>query len=155
MKVNILQSAMLLLSILSLSTTSYAQETTGQTLAEKMKQGNITIEASVRGCGEDVKQHCPGLGNNSQRVFMCLGAYEAYLTPQCKQGILEASLSIKTSAAAIDYSISACEADADKHCLEVQPGEGRLLRCLKANQTNVSNQCVTALRETGLWESVQ
>jgi hypothetical protein len=155
MKVNILQSAMLLLSILSLSTTSYAQETTGQTLAEKMKQGNITIKASVRGCGEDVKQHCPGLGNNSQRVFMCLGAYEAYLTPQCKQGILEASLSIKTSAAAIDYSISACEADADKHCLEVQPGEGRLLRCLKANQTDVSSQCVTALKETGLWESVQ
>ena len=155
MKMNILQSAMLLLSILSLSTTSHAQETTGQTLAEKMKQGNITINASVRGCGEDVKQHCPGLGNNSQRVFMCLGAYEAYLTPQCKQGILEASLSIKTSAAAIDYSISACEADADKHCLEVQPGEGRLLRCLKANQTDVSNQCVTALKETGLWESVQ
>jgi hypothetical protein len=155
MKVNILQSAMLLLSILSLSTTSYAQETAGQTLAEKMKQGNITINASVRGCGEDVKQHCPGLGNNSKRIFMCLGAYEAYLTPQCKQGILEASLSIKTSAAAIDYSISACEADADKHCLEVQPGEGRLLRCLKANQTDVSNQCVTALKETGLWESVQ
>jgi hypothetical protein len=155
MKMKILQSTMLLLSILSLSTTSHAQETTGQTLAEKMKQGSITINASVRGCGEDVKQHCPGLGNNSQRIFMCLGAYEAYLTPQCKQGILEASLSIKTSAAAIDYSISACEADADKHCLEVQPGEGRLLRCLKANQTDVSNQCVTALKETGLWESVQ
>ena len=120
-----------------------------------MKQGNITINASVRGCGEDVKQHCPGLGNNSKKIFMCLGAYEAQLTQQCKQGILEASLAIKTGAAAIDYSISACEADADKHCLEVQPGEGRLLRCLKANQTNVSNQCVTALKETGLWETVQ
>ena len=155
MKLNILQSAMLLLSTLLLSTTSYAQDTSGQTLAEKMKQGNITINASVRGCGEDVKQHCPGLGNNSQRVFMCLGAYEAHLTPQFKQGILEASLAIKTGAAAIDYSISACEADADKHCLEVQPGEGRLLRCLKANQTDVSNQCVTALKETGLWETVQ
>jgi hypothetical protein len=155
MKLNISQSAMLLLSTLLLSTTSYAQDTTGQTLAEKMKQGSITINASVRGCGEDVKQHCPGLGNNSQRVFMCLGAYEAQLTPQCKQGILEASLAIRTGAAAIDYSISACEADADKHCLEVQPGEGRLLRCLKANQTDVSKQCVTALKETGLWESVQ
>ena len=155
MKANILQSAMLLLSILSLSTTSYAQETAGQTLAEKMKQGNITINASVKGCGEDVKQHCPGLGNNSQRIFMCLGAYEAHLTPQCKQGILEASLALKTGAAAIEYSISACETDADKHCLEVQPGEGRLLRCLKANQTNVSKQCVTALKETGMWESVQ
>jgi hypothetical protein len=155
MKLNILQSLMFLLSTLLLSTNSHAQETTGQTLAEKMKQGNITINASVRGCQEDVKQHCPGLGKNSQKIFMCLGAYEAQLTPQCKQGILEASLAIKTGAAALEYSISACEADADKHCLEVQPGEGRLLRCLKANQTEVSNQCVTALKETGLWETVQ
>ena len=146
---------MLLLSTLLFSTSSYAQETTGQTLAEKMKQGNITINASVRGCSADVKQFCPGLGKNSKKVFMCLGAYEAHLTPRCKQGILEASLAIKTSAAAIEYSISACETDADKHCLEVQPGEGRLLRCLKANQADVSNQCVTALKETGLWESVQ
>ena len=101
-----------------LSISSYAQETTDQTLAEKMKQGNIGINASVRGCGEDVKQHCPDLGNNSKKIFMYLSAYEAQLTQQCKQGILEASLAIKTAAAAIDYSISACEADADKHCLQ-------------------------------------
>jgi hypothetical protein len=155
MKLNILQVGTLLLSTLLLSTSSYAQETTGETLSEKMKRGNITINASVRGCGEDVKQFWPGIGKNSKKVFMCLGAYETHLTPQCRQGILEASLAIRTSAAAIEYSISACEADADKHCLEVQPGEGRLLRCLKANQAEVSNQCVTALKETGMWESVQ
>ena len=155
MKLNILQSAILLLSTLLLSTTSYAQETTGQTLAEKMKQGNITINASVKGCDEDVKQHCPGLGDNPKKVFMCLGAYEAQLTMQCKQGIVEATLALKTGIAAIEYSLSACEADADKHCLEVPAGEGKILRCLMANQTEVSNQCVTALKETGLWESVQ
>ena len=141
----------LLVSTLCLSLTAMAQET-GKSLAEKMKQGTITINASVKGCGEDVKQHCPGLGKNSGKIFMCLSAYEAQLTPQCKQGILEATLAMKTGIAAVEYSISACEADADKHCLDVQPGEGRLLTCIKANESQVSQQCITALKDTGLWE---
>ncbi len=141
----------LLVSTLCLSLTAMAQET-GKPLAEKMKQGTITINASVKGCGEDVKQHCPGLGKNSGKIFMCLSAYEAQLTPQCKQGILEATLAMKTGIAAVEYSISACEADADKHCLDVQPGEGRLLTCIKANESQVSQQCITALKDTGLWE---
>ncbi len=141
----------LLVSTLCLSLTAMAQET-GKPLAEKMKQGTITITASVKGCGEDVKQHCPGLGKNSGKIFMCLSAYEAQLTPQCKQGILEATLAMKTGIAAVEYSISACEADADKHCLDVQPGEGRLLTCIKANESQVSQQCITALKDTGLWE---
>ena len=155
MKFNQVKTALLLMSALLFSINAQAQETTGQTLAEKMKQGNITINASVKGCDEDVKQHCPGLEDSPQKAFMCLGAYEAHLTTQCRQGIMEATLALKTGVAAIEYSLSACEADADKHCLEVPAGEGRILRCLKANQTEVSNQCVTALKETGMWDAIQ
>ncbi|TNF88354.1 MAG: cysteine rich repeat-containing protein [Gammaproteobacteria bacterium] len=147
------KTCILIISTLCLSFTAAAQET-GKPLAEKLKQGKITINASVKGCGEDIKQHCPGLGNNSGKVFMCLSAYEAQLTPQCKQGIVEAMLAMKTGIAAIEYSVSACEADADKHCLDVQPGEGRLLKCIKANEADVSAQCITALKDTGLWETV-
>ena len=46
-------------------------------------------------------------------------------------------------------------ADADKHCLAVEPGEGRMLRCIKANQSQVSAQCLTALKDTGLWDLVE
>lgn len=126
-------------------------EQAGKPLAEKLGD-NIIITASVQGCDEDVKQHCDGLGDNTDKVFMCLAAYEEQLSTKCKQGILEAALSIKMGAAAIDYSISACEADADKHCLDVQPGEGRLVSCIRANESMVSKKCITALKETGLWE---
>ena len=125
---------------------------TGKPLAEKLQEGDIVITSSVQGCDEDIKQHCDGLGDNTDKVFMCLAAYEEHLSSKCKQGILEAALSIKMGAAALDYSISACEADADKHCLDVQPGEGRLVSCIKANQSNVSKECISALKETGLWE---
>lgn len=154
MKFNSSKTSLLLLSVLLFSMSAHAQET-GKPLAEKLKGVNITVNASVRGCGEDIKQHCNGLGNKSTKVFMCLVAYEEQLTPKCKEGILEASLAIKTGAAALDYSLGACEADADKHCLEVPPGEGRLLRCIKTNQSQVSKQCITALKETGLWEIIE
>ncbi len=147
------KTCVLLVSALCLSFTAAAQES-GKPLAEKLKQGTITINTSVKGCSEDVKQHCPGLGKNSGKIFMCLSAYEAQLTPQCKQGVLEARLAINTGIAAVEYSISACETDADKHCLDVQPGQGRLLKCLKANESRVSQQCITALKDTGLWERV-
>jgi hypothetical protein len=134
-----------LMLALLFSISSHAEQA-GKPLAEKLQEGSIVIAISVSGCDDDVKQHCDGLGDNTEKVFMCLAAYEEHLSAACKQGILEAALSIKMGAAALNYSISACEADADKHCLDVQPGEGRLVSCIKANESRV------ALKETGLWE---
>lgn len=151
MSSSLMKNCIPLMLALLFSMPSHAAQT-GKPLAEKLQEGDIVITASVSGCDEDIKQHCDGLGGNTDKVFMCLAAYEEHLSTECKQGILEAALSIKMGAAALDYSISACEADADKHCLDVQPGEGRLVGCIKANESKVSEECITALKETGLWE---
>jgi hypothetical protein len=120
-------------------------------LSEKMSN-NIIVSASVKGCDDDVNRYCEPLKANSNKVFMCLAAYEELLSNQCKQGILEASMAMKLGAAALDYSIRACEADADKYCLDVEPGEGRLVNCIKQNESKVSKECITALKETGFWD---
>ena len=78
-------------------------------------------------------------------------AYEHKLSKECKLGIMEAAMAIKMSAVAINYSIMACEEDADKFCLDVQPGEGRIVRCIKEHEAEVSEACITSLKETGLW----
>jgi hypothetical protein len=133
-----------------LSVPSHAEQA-GKPLAEKLQDQTIVISSSVHGCDEDIKQHCSGLGDNAPKIFMCLAAYEEHLSPACRDGILEAALSIKMGAEALDYSVSACEADVDTHCREVQPGEGRIVGCIKANESRVSKECITALKETGLW----
>ena len=126
----------------------------GKKLAEKFPK-EIVISASVNGCDDDVKKHCDGLGDNTQKIFMCLAAYEDHLSDSCKRGIVEAAVAMRLGAAAIEYSLQACEADADKHCLDVEPGEGRLVMCIKENEAKVSSECVTALKETGFWDSVK
>ena len=151
MRTYFIKTSILIISFFSLSTYSNAEQT-GKPLAEKLQEGRIIIHSSVRGCDEDIQQHCAGLGNNAEKIFMCLSAYEEHLSPECKLGILDAAMSVRMGAAALNYSVIACEADADEHCLDVQPGEGRIVSCIKANESKVSKECVTALKETGLWE---
>jgi len=123
----------------------------GEKLKEKLSKGTITLTAQVKGCDDDAKKYCPGLKPGSQNAFMCMMAYEAKLSKECRLGIQEAAMAMKMGAAAIEYSVRACEADADKHCLNVQPGDGKIVACLRKNEKKVSEQCVTALKETGLW----
>ena len=123
----------------------------GQKLKEKLSKGTITITAEIKGCDDDAKKYCPGLKAGSQNLFMCMMAYEEKISKECKLGIQEAAIAMKMGAAALEYSAQACEADADKHCLNVQPGNGQIVACLKKNEAKVSEQCITALKETGLW----
>lgn len=46
-----------------------------------------------------------------------------------------------------ELGTGACKADADKLCKDVQPGEGRIARCLKQHETNVSPACRDAMRQ--------
>ena len=139
----------LVLSLL-FSSAAYAEQG-GKKLSEKLT--GMTIVASITGCDEDAKKYCDGLDPNSDKVMLCLTAYEEKLSLECKRSIVEAAMAMKMGAAAIQYSARACEADADKHCLDVKPGEGRLVSCIKANESKVSKECVTALKDTGLWNA--
>ena len=41
----------------------------------------------------------------------------------------------------------ACHDDVERLCKDVQPGEGRILECLKSNQKDVSKGCVQATQQ--------
>jgi len=138
----------LILATLLISSAAVAE---GEKLADKLSNSVIIVDIDVRGCEADSAILCPGLPLNSRKSFMCLMAYEDNLSLSCELGIAEAAMTLEQGLMAIDYSIKACEADADKFCLDVQPGEGRIVSCLKQNEANLANQCVTALKETGLW----
>ena len=141
--------SIIMLSAMFISNVAMAE---GKKLKEKLSGESIVITADVKGCDDDAKKFCPGLDPNSQKAFMCMMAYEDKLSDACKLGIQEAAMAVKMGAMAIDYSIKACEADADKYCLDVKPGEGRLISCLKKNESKVSKPCVNALKESGLWD---
>ena len=124
----------------------------GEKLADKMAGATVAFSVEVDSCDADAAKLCPGLPLNSKKSFMCLMAYEDNLSTACKIGIVEAAIALEVSMMAIDYSIQSCETDADKYCLDVEPGEGRIVSCLKKNEAKLDAQCTAALKETGLWD---
>ena len=51
------------------------------------------------------------------------------------------------TAQAQELGTGACKADAEKLCQDVQPGEGRIARCLKQNEANLSPACKDAMAQ--------
>ncbi len=140
-----------ILVTLFLSNSAFAE---GEKLREKLKKGTITINTELKGCADDALKYCTNLDLQSQKGFMCLMAYEEVLSPSCKRGILDRAIDFRRKASAIEHSVMSCEADADKFCLDVQPGNGAIINCIKANEDKVTSACVTALKETGIWGKV-
>jgi len=103
-------------------------------------------------CHNDISQLCSDAGESTLSLMMCLLAKEDDLSPACREDMLEAAASAVAGPEVLDYSISACEKDVGKYCSDVLPGEGRVLGCIRANESTVSEKCITALKETGLWE---
>jgi hypothetical protein len=122
----------------------------GPLAAESQEDGDV-IASSMQGCKEGIQRHCDALGDQTLKVFMCLMAYEEDLSPTCREGILEVAMKLKTGSESLDYSVNACENDVETHCRGVQPGEGRIVGCIKANESRVSSECIAALKQTGLW----
>ena len=137
------------IAILITANPAYAE---GQKLADKLENAAVVMEFKVDSCNADAAKLCPGLPLNSKKAFMCLAAYEDNLSTECKIGIVETAIAMELSMLAIEYSIDACEADADKFCLDVQPGEGRIVSCLKKNESKLQASCTAALKDTGLWD---
>ncbi|HEX5787449.1 MAG TPA: hypothetical protein VFY03_04680 [Woeseiaceae bacterium] len=50
----------------------------------------------------------------------------------------------------LEYVTEECQADLDKFCAEVTPGEGRLMYCAAAYQDQLSGQCKGALANAAL-----
>ena len=120
-------------------------------LSEKLANSDLSVTINIPNCKDDTAILCPGLSKDSKKSMMCLMAYENNLSTDCKIGIIEAALIYEMGMLDINYSINACEADADKHCLNVQPGAGRIVSCLRKNKSKISEACITALKETGMW----
>lgn len=89
-------------------------------------------------CAEDVARLCEGVPPGGGRIARCLKANESELTQACKDNIAEAGKKVREVS-------SACEDDTFKFCKHVRSGRGRLLRCLKRHQGELSEACSAKL----------
>jgi len=102
----------------------------------------LTIATGARAedaCTAEVNRVCPR-SRGDLLVLGCLRSNEASIAAACP-GDLDLLLA-KVKEIGAD-----CEGDVSKLCKAVQPGEGRVVGCLKENESRLSTSCQGAFNE--------
>jgi hypothetical protein len=102
--------------------------------------GSAVSADEARPCADDVAMFCKDVQPGGGRIVQCLKQHENELSPACKQRIIETKQKLRGVH-------QACQDDVLKLCKDVQPGAGRLIRCLKDHENEVSAECKAKISE--------
>ena len=91
-------------------------------------------------CRADVQKLCKGVQPGGGRIAACLKQHESEISPGCRERIAEAREEVKEIA-------EACKADSEALCKGVQPGQGRIMRCLAEHNDKLSSACRAKISE--------
>jgi hypothetical protein len=89
-------------------------------------------------CADDIEKYCKETKPGGGRILNCLKAHETELSESCRGKISELQGIIKDSQ-------EACSGDIAQFCKEVQPGGGRILKCLREHDKELSPSCSAKL----------
>ena len=105
------------------------------------------VQSVMNSCKSDIESYCSKVTLGEGRLLACFYAHEDKLSTDCQYGLYKAVATLEEAVNAFKYIAISCEADITKHCGDIQPGEGRVLMCLKEKQKSVSDSCGKALDE--------
>lgn len=103
--------------------------------------GGTGMAAQGRGpCASDVEKFCRDVQAGGGRIVRCLKQHEQGLSPACTQHIAD----VKKQAQEFR---EACEDDVLRFCGDVRPGGGRIVRCLKQHEPELSPDCRAKMQQ--------
>ena len=99
-------------------------------------------------CKADAEKFCKGVAPGQGAIVKCLKEHQAELSAECKANATEAKEVVKEK---IQEAKEACADDAKKFCGGEKPGRGAILKCLKSNESSISQACKDSLPGNGKW----
>ena len=87
---------------------------------------------------DDVQKFCKDVQPGAGRIARCLKEHEADLSHACKRQMAE----VKNR---VHEFREACEDDVLRLCAGVKPGGGRIIKCLKEHESELSAECKTKM----------
>lgn len=89
-------------------------------------------------CADDIAKYCKEIKPGGGRLLNCLRTHETELSASCRAKISEIQGIIKDCE-------QACSGDIVQFCKEVQPGGGRIVKCLRGHDKELSSSCSAKL----------
>jgi hypothetical protein len=101
-------------------------------------------------CKADVQSLCASVAGSDDRraIGKCLRDNQAKLSQGCKDAMAARMAERgEGKGRGKGKGAPACRADAEKLCAGIQPGEGRIMACLKDKQAQVSDACKSEMAQ--------
>jgi hypothetical protein len=90
--------------------------------------------AFAQPCEEEIAKFCNDVKRGEGRILDCLDQYKIELSNKCKTYFEGVKQEFKEA-------YKSCENDIMTFCQWIQSGEGRILNCLKENESHLSDDC--------------
>ena len=90
-------------------------------------------------CAADLRKLCKDVPVGGGRIQACLKQHEAEVSEACRKTLDELGSEVKLLAVV-------CRWDIGRFCSDVSPGSGRVIACLKTNESQLSPECLKQLR---------
>jgi hypothetical protein len=107
------------------------------------------LQTVATGCETELEGYCKDVTPGDGRILACLYAYGDKLSSKCEYALYDAAVQLERAVAAMAYVANECGDDLTQHCSGIAMGQGRLLKCLEKNDSEVSQRCKQALKEVG------
>lgn len=85
-------------------------------------------------CVADAQRLCQGIAPGGGRIHACLKSNADRLSPACRQDLDQAAKRAREIH-------QRCQGDVWQFCQGIQPGQGRILACLKSHEAELSPPC--------------
>jgi len=93
-------------------------------------------------CADDIEKYCKEIKPGGGRLLECLKSHETELSLSCRGKIGELQGIIKGCE-------QACSGDIAQFCKDVQPGGGRIIKCLRRHDKELSSSYSSKLEMIG------
>jgi Golgi apparatus protein 1 len=91
-------------------------------------------------CQQDAEKFCKDVQPGEGRIMECMKGHKDELSQGCKD-MFARKMSEYKGKPKDGSGAWACQEDAKKFCKDVQPGEGRLIKCLDEHKGDLSQAC--------------
>jgi hypothetical protein len=97
-------------------------------------------------CKADLEKLCAGVQPGEGRLIKCLKEKESQVSAECKASWDKMKDERKDRRQEMR---AACSSDVEKHCPGMKPGDGKLMKCMKEKEAQLSEGCKSAMSSMG------
>jgi len=85
-------------------------------------------------CADEIAKYCKEVKPGGGRILDCLNEHQKDLSVSCRKKLEESKKRLMEAQ-------QACTGDMEKFCKDIQPGGGRILKCLREHTEELSSAC--------------